>query len=226
MLKAMARVLYRRGGSKGEWGDGGGWETGVDTIVRRRGWGGGDGGGAVPERWRLKIAKSTDGPECPWIPLGGIPSCTCPGFLPKKELKEELTNGGDRQTLILLLFIRGKAILGAAIIERGGGGGGGRKGSNLFGCCCWLTFLPAILESTLACRSLSHAAVLTSCTPSCVSLLILCSSTPALSASFSIDNRSSSLRIKKQINNKTPKDDQQNENTSYRIKLDFKKKKR
>ena len=69
----------------------------------------------VPERWKLKIARSTDGPECAWIDdNGGYTVHPVPAPVSTNADKSNNNNeGGSNQKLIL--FIRGKAISGAPI---------------------------------------------------------------------------------------------------------------
>jgi len=71
----------------------------------------------APERCKLKIAKSTDPPECE-LPLdkGGYTVQPVPGpASDKTEANNNNNEGGNNQKLIL--FIRGKAISGAPIIR-------------------------------------------------------------------------------------------------------------
>jgi len=69
----------------------------------------------VPERWKLKIAKSTEGPECAWIDdNGGYTVHPVPAPVSTNAEKRSINNdGGNNQKLIL--FIRGNAISGAPI---------------------------------------------------------------------------------------------------------------
>ena len=68
-----------------------------------------------PARWRLKIPKSTAGPECASIPLKGgytvhpVPTPTST----KEEISSKVSAGGRSQKL--KLFRRGNAISGAPI---------------------------------------------------------------------------------------------------------------
>jgi len=69
----------------------------------------------IPARCRLKIPKSTAGPECASIPLSGgetvhpVPTPTST----KEEIRRRVKAGGRSQKL--RLFRRGKAISGAPI---------------------------------------------------------------------------------------------------------------
>jgi len=69
----------------------------------------------IPARCRLKIPKSTAGPECASIPLNGgytvhpVPTPTST----KEEIKSIVSAGGSSQKL--KLFRRGNAISGAPI---------------------------------------------------------------------------------------------------------------
>jgi len=69
----------------------------------------------VPDKWKLKIAKSTEGPECAWrAESGGYTVHPVPA--PPSTNAESNNNnndGGNNQKLIL--FIRGNAISGAPI---------------------------------------------------------------------------------------------------------------
>jgi len=69
----------------------------------------------APERWRVKIAKSTAGPECACIPdKGGYTVHPVPAPPSAKlENRTKIKEGGRSQKLIL--FNRGKAISGAPI---------------------------------------------------------------------------------------------------------------
>jgi hypothetical protein len=69
----------------------------------------------VPERWKLKIAKSTEGPECAWIDdNGGYTVHPVPAPVSTNADNNNIINeGGSNQKLIL--FIRGNAISGAPI---------------------------------------------------------------------------------------------------------------
>lgn len=69
----------------------------------------------VPDKWKLKIAKSTDGPECACIEESGgytVHPVPAPPST-KAENKSNNNEGGNNQKLIL--FIRGNAISGAPI---------------------------------------------------------------------------------------------------------------
>lgn len=70
----------------------------------------------APAKCKLKIARSTDGPECPIIPLsGGYTVHPVPAPVSTKaELNSNNKDGGNNQKLIL--FKRGNAISGAPII--------------------------------------------------------------------------------------------------------------
>jgi hypothetical protein len=69
----------------------------------------------APDRWRLKIAKSTAGPEWAWIPdKGGYTVHPVPAPPSAKlERRTRIRDGGRSQKLTLLS--RGKAISGAPI---------------------------------------------------------------------------------------------------------------
>jgi len=69
----------------------------------------------VPERWKLKIARSTEGPECACkADNGGYTVHPVPAPVSTKADKSNKANdGGSNQKLIL--FILGKAISGAPI---------------------------------------------------------------------------------------------------------------
>jgi hypothetical protein len=69
----------------------------------------------VPERWKLKIARSTDGPECACTEdNGGYTVHPVPAPVSTNADKSKRSNdGGNNQKLIL--FILGKAISGAPI---------------------------------------------------------------------------------------------------------------
>src|SRR6476646_7909762 len=71
----------------------------------------------APERCRLKIAKSTDGPECPVTELNGgytVHPVPAPDST-KDEAKRRNNDGGNSQKL--KLFNLGKAMSGAPIIS-------------------------------------------------------------------------------------------------------------
>jgi hypothetical protein len=69
----------------------------------------------APVRCKLKIAKSTEGPECASIPLNGgytvhpVPAPT------SKKLESNNNNKDTGKSQKLILFNRGKAISGAPI---------------------------------------------------------------------------------------------------------------
>ena len=67
----------------------------------------------TPARCKLKIAKSTDAPECDWIPAsGGYTVHPVPAPCSTNELnRSKIKDGGSNQNEIL--FNRGKAISGA-----------------------------------------------------------------------------------------------------------------
>jgi hypothetical protein len=69
----------------------------------------------APDRCKLKIAKSTEGPECASIPLkGGYTVQPVPAPTSKKlDNNNNSNDAGNNQKLIL--FKRGKAISGAPI---------------------------------------------------------------------------------------------------------------
>ena len=70
----------------------------------------------APDRCRLKIARSTEGPECAWILLSGgytVQPVPAPPST-RAELSRRISDGGRSQKLIL--FLRGKALSGAPII--------------------------------------------------------------------------------------------------------------
>jgi hypothetical protein len=69
----------------------------------------------APDKCKLKIAKSTEGPECASIPLkGGYTVQPVPAPTSKKlEASNNINDGGSSQKL--KLFNRGKAISGAPI---------------------------------------------------------------------------------------------------------------
>ena len=70
---------------------------------------------AAPDKCKLKIAKSTDAPECAWIDDNGgytVQPVPAPPST-KAENKRSNKDGGSIQKLIL--FIRGKAMSGAPI---------------------------------------------------------------------------------------------------------------
>ena len=72
---------------------------------------------AAPDKCKLKIAKSTDGPECAWTLLNGgytVQPVPAPAST-KVEDTNKINDGGRSQKEIL--FIRGKAISGAPIIS-------------------------------------------------------------------------------------------------------------
>lgn len=67
----------------------------------------------APERWRLKIARSTEGPECAWILLSGgytVHPVPAPPSI-RAELRSSRSDGGRSQKL--MLFLRGNALSGA-----------------------------------------------------------------------------------------------------------------
>ena len=72
---------------------------------------------AIPAKCKLKMAKSTDGPEWAWtLERGGYTVQPVPA--PDSTIEDETSNnnaGGNNQKLIL--FIRGKAISGAPTIK-------------------------------------------------------------------------------------------------------------
>jgi len=71
----------------------------------------------APDKWRLKIAKSIDGPECACIPLNGgytVHPVPAPASTNVEAIKDN-NEGGNNQKL--MLFILGKAISGAPIIR-------------------------------------------------------------------------------------------------------------
>ena len=72
---------------------------------------------AAPDKWRLKIAKSMEGPEWAWIPLkGGYTVHPVPAPVSTNvEERSKNNDGGNNQKEIL--FILGKAISGAPIIN-------------------------------------------------------------------------------------------------------------
>ena len=72
---------------------------------------------AAPDRCKLKIAKSTDPPECAVIPdKGGYTVQPVPTPASHKiDSTRSNNDGGSNQKL--MLFIRGKAISGAPIIK-------------------------------------------------------------------------------------------------------------
>ncbi len=71
----------------------------------------------APDKCKLKIAKSTEGPECAWtLESGGYTVQPVPApDSTKVELNNKIKDGGNNQKLIL--FILGKAISGAPIIK-------------------------------------------------------------------------------------------------------------
>ena len=71
----------------------------------------------VPERWKLKIARSTDGPECAWIDdNGGYTVHPVPAPVSTNaDKRRQISDGGNNQKL--MLFILGNAISGAPIIK-------------------------------------------------------------------------------------------------------------
>ena len=71
----------------------------------------------APAKCKLKIAKSTDGPECAAIPdKGGYTVHAVPApDSTNDENNNKMIAGGNNQKLIL--FIRGKAMSGAPIIK-------------------------------------------------------------------------------------------------------------
>lgn len=70
----------------------------------------------TPAKWREKIAKSTDGPECAILLLrGGYTVHPVPAPAPTKDLPVNITNAGSKNQN-LILFKRGKAMSGAPII--------------------------------------------------------------------------------------------------------------
>jgi len=72
---------------------------------------------AAPERWREKIARSTEGPECAWIPeSGGYTVQPVPAPLSTRaEERRRRSEGGRSQKE--MLFLRGKALSGAPILR-------------------------------------------------------------------------------------------------------------
>jgi hypothetical protein len=69
----------------------------------------------APERCRLKIARSTDGPECAWMLLRGgytVQPVPAPPSI-SAERTSRIREGGSSQKL--MLFLRGKALSGAPI---------------------------------------------------------------------------------------------------------------
>ena len=70
----------------------------------------------APAKCKLKIAKSTEGPECAWIlDNGGYTVHPVPAPVSTKlEASNKIKEGGNNQKL--MLFKRGKAISGAPII--------------------------------------------------------------------------------------------------------------
>jgi hypothetical protein len=77
---------------------------------------------AAPDKCKLKIAKSTEAPECAWIEDNGgytVHPVPAPPST-KAENNKRSNDGGNNQKLIL--FIRGNAISGAPI----------SKGTNQF----------------------------------------------------------------------------------------------
>jgi len=72
---------------------------------------------AAPDRWRLNIAKSTEGPECAWIPLKGgytVQPVPTPASTSVEERSKKSEGGSSQKEM---LFILGKAISGAPIIK-------------------------------------------------------------------------------------------------------------
>lgn len=69
----------------------------------------------IPAKWRLKMAKSTDPPECDWIPAnGGYTVHPVPAPCSTKALaNSKISEGGSSQNE--MLFSRGKAMSGAPI---------------------------------------------------------------------------------------------------------------
>ena len=70
----------------------------------------------APDRCRLKIARSTEGPECAWILLSGgytVHPVPAPPST-RADVRRRISDGGSSQKLIL--FLRGKALSGAPIL--------------------------------------------------------------------------------------------------------------
>jgi len=71
----------------------------------------------APERWRLKIAKSTEGPECASILLNGgytVHPVPAPISTTEDQSNKHKDQGNNQK---LILFKRGNAISGAPIIN-------------------------------------------------------------------------------------------------------------
>lgn len=69
----------------------------------------------APERCRLKIARSTDGPECAWMLLSGgytVQPVPAPPSISAED-RSRISDGGSSQKL--MLFLRGNALSGAPI---------------------------------------------------------------------------------------------------------------
>lgn len=69
----------------------------------------------APERCRLKIARSTEGPEWAWILLSGgytVQPVPAPPST-RADVSRRISDGGSSQKL--MLFLRGKALSGAPI---------------------------------------------------------------------------------------------------------------
>jgi hypothetical protein len=71
----------------------------------------------APDKWRLKIARSTEGPECACtLDKGGYKVHPVPAPASTKvELNNKIKEGGNNQKL--MLFIRGNAMSGLPIIR-------------------------------------------------------------------------------------------------------------